>query len=374
VAEHLEEHGFVSLQRRKLMFSSEVPVRRLAEHDERIAAHWDGLVVNRPESVAVAEERLAADDPWERATAIRFWLTAARTSTLMPRLAEIPPEHAASWREAMRAIPADDLEALVPPSRRLTLTPLALGIVVDAAGWNGRLEPALARSAAGHGDPTVRAAVARHASLLSGDAMALLRPLLDDAETAVRRRALWSLALIDQEAALEHARARSRRPTPEPFAVRVVGLLGEPDDHARISEAAATDAGRLAGFYAFADFGTPEAIESLIRLLTVPDLPLALAATEALELALGTIPREAPDGPAMPQEARAVWAPLEEKLPKNTRVLAGHARPWRGASSEEPGAFRWRAALRRESDVDWRREVPDGFFEFFPVDDARPGE
>jgi hypothetical protein len=32
------------------------------------------------------------------------------------------------------------------------------------------------------------------------------------------------------------------------------------------------------------------------------------------------------------------------------------------------------AVRRRGGAIEWRREVPDGFFEALPADDVRPGE
>jgi hypothetical protein len=379
VAEHLEEHGFLSLQRRKLALSDELPARRLAEHDARIEAHWDGLLVNRPASVERAREQIAADDPWERASAIRFWLREARPplDALLALWAETPPEHAPSWREALRGLTAEEVEQAFPAARRAALTAFPQALLVDALGWNAALSSELVAGAARHPDAAVRAALARTAghALAPEAAAAALRPLLDDADVLVRRRALWSLALADPAAGLERARALARGGQPEPFALRVLGLLGAPEDHARIADAAATESGRPAAFFAFADLGTTEAIEALIRLLALPDAAHQLAVTEALESALGAIPREDAEASATPAEAAARWGEIAPALPRGARVLAGLARPWRGEPADEPGAWRWRAALAKPArGAELRRVVPDGFFDALPASDARPGE
>jgi hypothetical protein len=156
----------------------------------------------------------------------------------------------------------------------------------------------------------------------------------------------------------------------------VLGLLGAPEDHAAIVAAAGTDTGRPAAFWAFADMGTDEAVESLIRLLVLPDPELAKTAGEALEDAVGSIPREDREAPPTVKEARAHWDGIVGKLPRNARVLAGQALPWRGEKSEEPMRWFWRSSLARaRSGAPWlRREVPDGFFDALPAPDARPGE
>jgi HEAT repeat protein len=264
------------------------------------------------------------------------------------------------------------LDARVPPARRTSLPPFALALVVDAQGWDARLEAKLADAAARHGDAAVRAAAARALGPGGPGHEPLLRALVEDAEPAVRSRALWSWALLAPQAALAHARTLAR--SGEPFALRVLGLLGERDDLALISGAAATDAGRPAAFHALGDMGTPEAIESLVRLLALPDEALRRAATFALERAVGTVPRKDADAPATVNEARAHLATLGET--GEARLLAGQPRPWRGEKADEPLAWRWRSAiLKAAPGRAWhRREVPDGFFGALPTDVAVPGE
>jgi HEAT repeat protein len=379
VAEHLEEHGFLALQRRRLGFSIELPARRLAEHDERLAAHWDGLVVNLPESAELAADRLGADDPWERASAIRFWLTYARPAldALLERWADTPPEHAPSWREALRGMDADAVEALVPPPRRPGLAGPWLAVLVDALGWHARLPRPLAEAAARHADAAARAATARGLAHAPDpeEAAALLAPLLEDPDPAPRRRALWSLGLVDRRAGLERARELARGARPDAFAVRVMGLLGERDDDARLAEAAGTAAGRPAAFFALADLGTLPALDALRRVLAIEDPAVRAAATVALEGALGAIPRADASAPATPSEADARWRAVTEGLGEDARLIGGLRYPWHGGPGEEPGAWRWRMAVRRRGGaIEWRREVPDGFFEALPADDVRPGE
>jgi HEAT repeat protein len=376
VAEHLEEHGFLSLQRRKLLFADDFAARRLPAHDERIFAHWDGLVVNLPDSAALATDRVdAADDPWTLASAARAWLVLARpeAEAVLERWAALEPDQAPSWREALRGFDRDTLDTLIPPHLRRGLAPPALGLLADAFAWHGELS--LAIEAAKHAEPAVRMAAARALgfAVAADAAEAPLRALLGDPEIATRRRAVWSLAMIDPEAALHAAREGARGAAPDPFALRVLGLLGEPEDQSLLADGAATDAGRPAAFLAMADLGTEEAIEALVRLLALPDPPTALAVTEALEQAIGRIPRKDDEAPATPEKARAAWAALG--APGGARLMRGQPRPWQGSKSEEPMLWRWRKAIARpRPDTAWlAREVPDGFFTALPSSAADPG-
>ncbi len=379
LAEHLEEHGFLCLQRRRLIVSVEYPLRRLPQHDARVEAHWDGLVTAGPPAVALALERLGGDDPWEVATAARAWLVLGRPApaAVLERLAAVPPELAASWREALRGAPAQRVREALPARELARLPGPGLGVAIDALAWHGALPEPLADAAARHADAGARGSLARalpHAGL--EEPAGRLAPLLGDADADVARRALWGLALVAPEEAVERARRAARGPAPEPFAVRVLGLLGEPEDVGAITAAAATDSGRPAAFRALADLGTPEAVEALIRLLALPDAELRAVAGEALEAALGAVPREAPDAPPTPREAEAHWRALAPALPRGARVTAGRPRPWAGPASEQPMYWHWRAAIAgRERQAPWlAREVPDGFFGAVPVPDARPGE
>jgi uncharacterized protein (TIGR02270 family) len=379
LAQHLEEHGFLCLQRRRLIFSTEFPLRRLPAHDERIEAHWDGLRIGGADSVKLALEKLEAKDPWEIATAARVWVELGKptAAAVAEKLAAAPPERAASWREALRQCPADVVKEALPARNVSAFPPHALAVAVDALAWHGALPVSLAEQAVRHADAAVRAAIARalpHAGL--ADAARPSQALLDDVALAVGRRALWSAALMARESALERARRAARGAAPDPFAVRVLGLLGAPEDHALVVDAAATDTGRPAAFWAFADLGTSEAVESLTRLLTLSDKELCAVAGEALEFAVGTVKRPKPDHPPTPEQARAHWEGVSATLPRGARVLGGHAVPWRGDRADEPMRWRWLAALSgRCADAPWlAREVPDGFFDALPVPDARPGE
>ena len=76
--EHLEELAFLSIQRRKLVFSPDVPLPDFLPHDGRILAHWKGLELGGEASVQIALTRLEAFDPWEVYAAARVWLGLGR--------------------------------------------------------------------------------------------------------------------------------------------------------------------------------------------------------------------------------------------------------------------------------------------------------
>jgi hypothetical protein len=374
VEEHLEELGFLCAQRRKLMFSLEYPVRRMPQHEERMNAHWDGLLVNAPLSGSIAEERLEADDPWERAAAIRTWLTVRPPAIkdLLARWEELPPDHLPSWREALRSL-EDDAWTKLQPHAGLALPATAIALLTDAEGWRGQAARAL--TAARHDDAQVRGSAARALGLADPAAAVTdaLSALARDADESVRRRALWGLVAHEPQTAMATARSLVRGESPNAFAVRAIGLLGGDDALRLLSAAAATEPGRPAAFFALADLGTPDAIDTLIRLLTLPAPEQTLFVTMALERALGTIPREAPDAPATPDEARAHLESLP--LPRDSRVHAGRPWPSRANDPEEMCGTRWRRYVGRADRVRAfpHPHVPDGFFSGVPAEAAEPG-
>src|SRR5262245_1479317 len=117
--EHLEESAFLWLQRRRRLFSADVPLRRMPEHDERIAAHLDALTIGGRTSVAVALARIEDENPWIASAAIRTWLELADVDgpTAFARVDTMGPPFAASWVEALRWTSDAVTERLLPDAR-----------------------------------------------------------------------------------------------------------------------------------------------------------------------------------------------------------------------------------------------------------------
>ena len=379
--EHLEEQAFLWIQRRRLLFSPDVPARRLPAHDERIAAHWDALVIGGAASVAVAETRLEDENPWIAASALRCWLELARPDgpTAFARLETMPPEFAPAWREALRWVDEATVDRLFPAARVSALPPAPQALAIEARAAHEKLDAALAQQAARHADPIVRGAIARVLAWpgTGGFAPPLLGALTADADPAVRRRARWSAGLRD--AAGWCARLRSARVTElEPFDARTLGWLGEePEDSRVLATWAEHDPLREASLLALGDLGDTDAIETLLRVLAVPDDAVKLAATAGLERALGPLAGEEGDEPkvAPADLPRAKWRTLSESLPRGARLWRGKARPWSGEAREEPMGWTWRGALLRPKPEtrEFSRHVPDGFWAARESIVAEPG-
>lgn len=380
--EHLEEMGFLWIQRRRLLFSSDVPLRRLPQHDERIAAHWDGLVIGGATSVEIALERLEDENPWIAAAAARTWLMlgAPDSATALARFDEMPPALIPAWREAVRWCDADTVSRVFAPARAAALPPAPLAVAIEGLAWHGLLPEAAASHAARHEQPAVRAAIARALAWpgTSTPAHDLLPRMIDDADAAVRHRARWSSALRDAPSLCE--RLRATRPAQlDAFDAQLLGLFGDIDDITTLSRLAELDAPRMAALRALGDLGSEAAIEALLRVLRIPDEAVQIAATAGLERALGPIggPEEGDEPkPAPAATAQARWQELSETLPRGVALCRGLPRPWGGEKRDEPMLWRWRAALLSPTSETrmLTQHVPDGFWEAAPSFVATPGE
>ena len=379
--EHVEEMGFLWMQRRRLLFSPDVPLRRLPAHDERIEAHADGLAIGRATSVEVALERLEDENPWIAASALRTWLVigAPDSATVLARFDEMPPALVPAWREALRWCDAETVERVFAPARAAALPPAPFAVAIEGLAWHGRLPEAALSHAARHEQANVRAASARVLAWpgTSTPAHDLLPVLAEDTAPEVRHRARWSAALRDAATLCE--RLRAARPSQlDAFDAQLLGLFGDQDDIATLSRLAEIDAPRMAALRALGDLGSEAAIEALLRVLRIPDEAVQLAATAGLERALGPVggPEEGDEPkPAPAATAEARWHELGERLPRRTMLCRGLPRPWAGEKRDEPMLWRWRAALLAPT-AETRiltQHVPDGFWEAAPSIVATPG-
>ena len=390
VREHLDEVTFLSVQRRKLLFSPDVPLSALWRHDGRIAAHWDGLVVGFPATLEIAWERLAGDDPWDVFAAARVWMELGNPApeSVVEHLDKAGEEAVAGWIEAFRRTPADRLAMLFPGGPTGTEAPRIFALLLDAWGWHGLLADSLLPEIARNADPLVRRALARAIGWVprSGTVDTVLEKLLADPEEEVRRPALWSVALHRPSDAAARCRAALRSGAADPFAVRVLGCLGGPEDVESVARFLDDADVAPAAARALGDLGFTSSVDRLIGLLGREEEQLREAASDALEAILGDLPdtqRERLPGELPPEEEtvdpetlRAWWVEAGNGFDGRKRWLRGKPFPWDGAPEFETMEALWRSALQSAGGVhDWlRREVPDGFFSARPVTESRPGE
>ena len=373
--EHLEEMAYLSIQWRKLLFSPEIPLRRLAAHAGRIEAHLDGLRVGGPASLSIAQAMLDGDDPWFVSAAARVWIEMGQPepAIIHQRLAALPPELFRAWKEAFRQLPVSTIQRVFPKQHPEAIPAPMIEIAADAWGWHGLLLPETASRLAGSPVPGIRRAVARHATQPS-----LIRQLLDDGEVLVRLMAHWSLALQNPPAALDRSRQIAAAAEPDPFALRIIGLLGSRADGPRLLAFLKHKTIAPTALLALRDLAAPEFAEVLLDGLDGEDSEFAALAKDVFESLTGRIPKPNPEQPLPPglSPVRAHWSQVRKQMDGSKRMLHGQAFPWQGAASEEPMQWVWRRVLTSNApDLAWlRRQVPDGFFTGLEADEAIPSE
>jgi hypothetical protein len=237
IEEHLEQIGFLSIQRRKMLFSPEAGLPSLLELDDRIAAHHEGLRIAGPVGVEVAEGRLGDPDPWQHYVAARIWLEEGRPSSdrVLARLVAATEDDLPSWREALRRLSGHLLLSLLPIDSR-PLPPPVLPLAADAWGWHGQLPAELARSLTASPLGAVRAAIARAIARDNRLEAGLLDLLIEDQDPEVARRALWSGVLRAPDTATDLCRKFLARHPGDPFVVQALGFVGELKDMDRGAE------------------------------------------------------------------------------------------------------------------------------------------
>jgi hypothetical protein len=372
--EHFEEVAHLSVQWRKLIFSPEIPLRRLASHADRIEAHVDGLRVGGAAAVGMAEALLAGDDAWLVFSAARCWLEQGQgtPAVLEKRLQATPPELRGAWKEAFRRLPVDVCLRAFPQTNLTSLTPEALEVACDARGYHQILSKEVRDDCAQSSQPLLRAAVARHAPDVD-----LLQRLLQDKDVMVRRVALWSLALQNASFVLGQCR-RWAESEPDAFALRVIGLFGDRNDGARLLPLLQQKSLAVPALLALRDLGSPEFAASVLSIMEADAGEIAPVAQQVFESLVG---RSMPAKPSEPDPtpmspARRHWEQFRSRADLTQRRLSGVGFPWSGPVADEPMEALWRRALSNATvaPVWLRREVPDGFFSGVGAVEAIPGE
>lgn len=375
LVENLEELEFLSIQRRKLFCDFETTMPELAEHDERIEAHFDSLRIGAAASCDVALRALdEAVFPWEVFAAARTWLelAAPAPAEVLERIAPADPALLAGWREAFRRLPPAIVRTALPAPPE-GAPDIARALHADAWGWHGLLPPTKWDTLAADASPLVREAAARTCGLdaRAGD---LATSLLDDGDVRVRRRALWSLALRDPTAAKARARAAATTDTPDEFALRVLGFVGSPRDVAILSRHAERSP---AACRALGDLGDPQALDLLLRLFASENAAVVAGAMDGVLTIVAPPPPADDETEAYdPEVVRGVADERRAELSLGERYVRAQRFAAEPNSAEDLTELVWKRAIlaRAPSTESLRREVPDGFFDAAPLAVSVPGE
>lgn len=244
LTEHAEEAAVLWQLRQVYARRPQVGLADLAEHDERIEAHLDGLRLAGESGWRIAQ-RIAIEAPGPGAVFVLGAMACEDADLAVRRavLAEVlgvDPSVADGLIAGLTWMPTPRTQALRDAwwrSDEVVQRLVALGVDVATGNDPGK---ALA-SACGDADVTVRARALRAVGELGRmDLAERCRRALDDQDPICRHAALWSLAVLGQEAATP-LRALGRRPC-DAAAEAVVDLAARRLPRAQVMEWLKTDA------------------------------------------------------------------------------------------------------------------------------------
>ncbi|MBG6433092.1 TIGR02270 family protein [Pseudomonas aeruginosa] len=289
VDQHAEEAAFLALLRDYAVRAPHYDLEELAELDQRIEAHLDGLAIAGQAGHDALLEQLDAHAQGE-AFALAVLAMQAGDDALIGRMRACLAASPEARRGFAAALGGRDWDQARPWVERLLASPEPLfrAIGLAACGMH-RHDPGPALlSALGHADPAVLARAARTAGALRRRAlMANIRAYRAHDAPRLRGGATWATAQMGDEEAVGPLRACAGQPGPFPLPATMVLLAWQPRDTSmawirQLMQAADT---RRIGIQATGLFGDPVAVPWLIQQMR--DESLARVAGEAFSLITG---------------------------------------------------------------------------------------
>ncbi|MBG6481953.1 TIGR02270 family protein [Pseudomonas aeruginosa] len=289
VDQHAEEAAFLALLRDYAVRAPHYDLEELAELDQRIEAHLDGLAIAGQAGHDALLEQLDAHAQGE-AFALAVLAMQAGDDALIGRMRACLAASPEARRGFAAALGWLDWDQARPWVERLLASPEPLfrAIGLAACGMH-RHDPGPALlSALGHADPAVLARAARPAGeRRRRDLMANIRAYRAHDDPSLRFWANWAPAQMGDEEALGPLRAFAGQPGPFQLPATMVLLAWQPRDTSmawirQLMQAADT---RRIGIQATGLFGDPVAVPWLIQQMR--DESLARVAGEAFSLITG---------------------------------------------------------------------------------------
>lgn len=289
VDQHAEETAFLALLRDYAVRAPHYDLEELAELDQRIEAHLDGLAIAGQAGHDALLEQLDAHAQGE-AFALAVLAMQAGDDALIGRMRACLAASPEARRGFAAALGWLDWDQARPWVERLLASPEPLfrAIGLAACGMH-RHDPGPALlSALGHADPAVLARAARTAGeLRRRDLMANIRAYRTHEDPALRFWSNWATVQMGDEEALAPLRAFAGQPGQFQLPATMVLLAWQPRDISmawirQLMQAADT---RRIGIQATGLFGDPVAVPWLIQQMR--DESLARVAGEAFSLITG---------------------------------------------------------------------------------------
>jgi len=323
--EHLDEGAFRWSQWERTLDAPDFTLEEVAELEEPVAAHVDGLVLGgEPVAKRLLVPALGADEP-ERIVAAALALLQAEVpfgpAAVLATLSEVEPPALAPLRRALELNPTPafpmDLPALL---KREEAAPGLLALVLDTLGAHGLATAPLCSPFLIHPEPQVAAAALRAAyrSRLSLDP-AVLRDGLGSDEPTLRDAALLAGLMGGHREAWAacHSCVSARAPDLR-LPLLLLGMSGDERDVKRLLDLLPDERLRPHALFALGFCGRVAAADACVELMRLK--PVAALAGESFSAITGlriaeeyAAPREAEDEALPPLEDEDLDADLSSK-------------------------------------------------------------
>jgi uncharacterized protein (TIGR02270 family) len=374
--EHFEELQFLWRQRQRAVRSPAYTLRALADLDERLAAHADGLVIGGRRSLPIVRTGLGAKKS-EVLFAAAYPLVAMGKEKITRRVFEMFLKAEGARLDGFRELLC---HCAVSPIRSqlqqaLTSSPDAVAAaIVEILASHSLLDFTTTQFERflKHEKPAIRQAGWRAVSRSVAVRPEVYDGGLRDADPSVRDEALQAAAWGRQSSILEHSRKAAVKPTPQTsHALMMLAILGKPEDLYRLQAIGQAVELGPQRFRILGAFGNPNVVEILLQGMTSKDPLTAAAAGAAFTKITGVnvtsnerakVPpadgkeptefeKEFLEEVALPnlEKARSHWQKVKSQLQKGTRWCRGLDLT-QGGSREEWNQLdvesRWEAHLR----------------------------
>ena len=331
--EHLDEVAFLWGQRQVALYGPDYTVFQFLRLEWRIAAHGSGLLAVGDSALPLLEDRLTHDDPltvFAAAYALLQFGSPSAAGRVVEAFSVAEGDKLAGLEAAQSHAPQDGTAAKLEDVRRTASAPIALAAATALTFsaipvTSDEIVPFLR-----HDEADVR----RRAWRLIGYLGAAVGPkayaaAMRDADTTVRRAALWAGAWCGEQGVLTVCRGLAAEPKADALEdLELLAILAGPEDLQLLKGLVANEAlgpgrYRLAGAY-----GHPELMDLVLPGIANEDLPVALAAGAAFTKLTG-LPIESgrrvtlpPEGGGKPDEFEAEF--LDEVLLPDSELAQRH--------------------------------------------------
>lgn len=235
IEEHLEEADFLSQQRGNALDDRVYNLSRLAELEERLLAHLDGLFLAEADAWNFLNPKLIKGERGEAFAAAYVALAIGEVgyrNELTTALDQAEGPALEGITEALRHSPSSDAEQIFRP-RLGDANPLVRAIAIDVLSFRRAvLDPKLLELALLDNDPAVVVAAVRAVGRLRiRPLMPRLEGLLGSDNPHVRPAAVTAALLVGNVKALAHCRAVIKTKGEEVTdALTLIGLAGQAED------------------------------------------------------------------------------------------------------------------------------------------------